>query len=110
MANIHIERSHSMPLKKARDAANDFAQRLNEKFDLESKWEGDTLHFRRSGVSGTLALTKNGITIDVKLGFLLTAFAGKMEGHINDNLDQLFGKAGAVQTAGKAAAAKKKKT
>lgn len=53
MANIHIARKHSMPLKKARDAANDFAKRLNQKFELQSKWDGGTLHFERSGVSGT---------------------------------------------------------
>ena len=102
MADIHIQRPHSMPLKKARDAANDFAQRLNEKFDLQSEWEGDTLNFSRSGVSGRLALTKSDVTIDVKLGFLLSAFAGKMEGHIKDNLDQLFGKAGAAANKGAA--------
>ena len=102
MADIQIQRAHSMPLKKARDAANDFAQRLNEKFDLQSEWDGDTLNFSRSGVSGRLALTKSDVTIDVKLGFLLSAFAGKMEGHIKDNLDQLFGKAGAAANKGAA--------
>jgi putative polyhydroxyalkanoate system protein len=108
MADIHIQRAHSMPLKKAREAANDFARRLEEKFELDHEWNGDTLSFSRSGVSGTLALTKSSVTIDVKLGFLLSAFAGKMEGHIKDNLDQLFGAAGpAAKTA--AAAAKKKK-
>lgn len=109
MAEIQIQRAHAMPAKKARDAANNFAKRLDDKFDLEHEWKGDTLHFSRSGVSGTLALTKNAVTIDVKLGFLLSAFAGKMEGHINDNLDQLFGKPAAV-TKATAAPAKKKKT
>ena len=108
MANIHITRQHSMPLKKARDAANDFAKRLDEKFELTHEWDGDTLHFERAGVSGTLALTKADITIDVKLGFLLSAFAGKFEGHIHDNLDQLFGAAKPAAT--KAAPAKKKKS
>ena len=46
------------------------------------------------------------MTIDVRLGVLLSAFAGKMEGHIKDNLDQLFGAAAA---AGKPPPAKKKK-
>ena len=109
MAEIHIQRAHAMPVKKARDAANSFAKRLNDKFELEHKWNGDTLHFSRSGVSGTLALTKNAVTIDVKLGFLLSAFAGKLEGHINDNLDQLFGKPVAAPKA-TTAPAKKKKT
>ena len=108
MADLHIQRAHRMPLKKARDAANDFAKRLNEKFELQSEWDGDTLHFERSGVSGTLALSKSDVTIDLKLGFLLSAFAGKMEGHIRDNLDQLFGRAGSL--AAKAVPTKKKKT
>ena len=82
MAEIHIQRRHAMPLKKARDAANDFARRLNEKFELESEWEGDALHFERSGVSGRLMLTRNDVTIDLKPGFLLSAFAGKMEGSV----------------------------
>ena len=108
MADIHIRRAHSMQLKKARAATEDFAKRLNEKFDLQSEWDGDTLHFERSGVSGALALTKDSVTIDLTLGFLLSAFAGKMEGHIKDNLDQLFGKAGVTdtRTGAKAAPAK----
>lgn len=111
MAEIHIQRAHAMPLKKARDAADDFAKRLDEKFELHHTWDGDTLHFERTGVSGTLALTKAAVTIDLKLGFLLSAFAGKFEGHINDNLDQLFGKAGtAAKVPAKAVPAKKRKT
>ena len=108
MAQIHIQRPHAMPVKKARDAANNFAKRLDDKFELEHEWKGDTLHFSRSGVAGTLALTKHTVTIDVKVGFLLSAFAGKMEGHINDNLNQLFGKPAAVPKAAAAQAKKKK--
>ena len=118
MATIHIQRAHTMPLKKARDAANDFAKRLDEKFELHHTWDGDTLHFERSGVSGTLELTRESVTIDLRLGFLLSAFAGTFEGHIKENLDKLFDKpvAPASKTSAKAPAktvkaapAKKKK-
>ena len=53
MADIHIARTHALPLKKAREAADKFADQLAEKFDLESEWHGDTLHFKRAGVNGT---------------------------------------------------------
>ncbi len=111
MAEIHIKRTHAMPLKKAREAADDFARQLDKKFELHHTWAGDTLHFERTGVSGTLVLGKSTVAIDLKLGFLLSAFAGKFESHINDNLDKLFGKAGAApaKAAPKAAPAKKKK-
>ena len=118
MASIHIQRAHTVSLKKAREVANVFAKRLDEKFELRHTWDGDTLHFERTGVSGTLALTKTAVTIDLKLGFLLSAFAGKFESHINENLDQLFDKPGAPESKTsakvpartvKAAPAKKKK-
>ncbi|MFN0160038.1 MAG: polyhydroxyalkanoic acid system family protein [Burkholderiales bacterium] len=91
MADLNITRAHSMPVKKAREAAEGFARQLDEKFDLESEWQGDTLHFRRAGVAGTLALSKNSVAINVKLGLLLSAFRGKFEEHINANLDRVFG-------------------
>lgn len=91
MADIHIERAHAMPIKKAREAADRFADELAEKFDLESEWQDDALHFRRSGVNGTLTLEKGRVTIDARLGLLLSAFRGSFEEHINANLDRVFG-------------------
>lgn len=90
MADIHIVRNHNMPLKKAREAADGLSARLAEKFDLECEWQGDTLHFERPGAKGTLALGKTSVTIDVRLGLLLSAFRTTMEEQINAQLDQLF--------------------
>jgi len=103
MADIHIVRTHSMPLKKAREAADGLAARLAEKFDLESEWDGDTLLFERPGVKGSLALAKSDVTIDVRLGLLLSAFKSTMEEQINDQLDQLFSSAPAKKAAKKKA-------
>lgn len=90
MADIDIRRTHALPLKKAREAASRFAEQLDEKFDLKSEWEGDTLHFSRTGVKGTLTLAKNEVAIDAKLGLLLSAFKSSFEKHIHDNLDRVF--------------------
>ncbi len=91
MADIQITRTHAMPLKKAREAADGFADQLAEKFDLESNWHGDTLHFNRAGVNGTLTLGRGSVEIRAKLGLLLSAFKSSFEGHIKDNLDRVFG-------------------
>ncbi len=103
MADIHITRSHAMPLKKAREAADRFADQLAEKFDLESQWHGDTLHFSRAGVNGSLTLGRGSVEIRAKLGLLLSAFKSSFEGHIKDNLERVFG-----ETAPPRKAAKKK--
>ncbi len=91
MADIHIARTHAMPLKKAREAADQFADQLADKFDLESEWQGDTLHFKRAGVNGTLTLGRASVEIHAKLGLLLSAFKSSFESHIEDNLDRVFG-------------------
>lgn len=101
MADIHITRSHAMPLKKAREAADRFADQLAEKFDLEAHWHGDTLHFSRAGVNGTLTLGRGSVEIRAKLGLLLSAFKSSFEGHIKDNLDRVFGEAAPPRKAAK---------
>ena len=101
MADIHIARTHAMPLKKAREAADKFADQLAEKFDLESAWHGDTLHFKRTGVNGTLTLGRGAVEIHAKLGLLLSAFKSSFEGHIQDNLDHVFGAPAPVKKAAK---------
>ena len=101
MADIHIARTHAMPLKKAREAADRFAGQLAEKFELESEWHGDTLYFKRAGVNGTLTLGRGSVTIQAKLGFLLSAFKSSFEGHIEDNLDRVFGAPAAAKKTAK---------
>ena len=101
MADIHITRSHAMPLKKAREAADRFADQLAEKFDLESQWHGDTMHFTRAGVNGSLTLGRGSVEIHAKLGLLLSAFKSSFEGHIEDNLDRIFGGAAPATKAAK---------
>lgn len=107
MADIHIERAHSMGLAQARKTAFQWAEQVEEKFDISCTYEegatSDEVSFTRSGVSGTLQVTQDSFVLDAKLGFLLGAFKDKIEGEIVKNLDALIKKAPA-----KAAPAKKK--
>ena len=63
----------------------------------------------RSGVSGSLHVTKDTFELDAKLGFLLGAFKDRIEGEIVKNLDALLAGGPAVKKpAAKKAVAKKK--
>jgi putative polyhydroxyalkanoate system protein len=64
----------------------------------------DLVSFTRSGVSGTLAVTKDRFELQAKLGFLLGAFKDRIEEEIVKNLDTLI----ARKPAAKKVAAKKK--
>ena len=108
MADIHIQREHTLGLLEARKIAFKWAEQVEEKFDMECIYEEgkteDLVSFTRSGVSGTLAVTKDSFELNAKLGFLLGAFKDKIEGEIVKNLDTLIAK----KPAAKKAPAKKK--
>lgn len=119
MADIDVRRAHDLGLKAARAAADKMAESLGRKFGLKGDWNGNTLHFERPGVSGSLAIGEKDVHLSVALGFLLKAMKGSIERAVNDELDALFAapaakkaeppkKAPAPATPKKAAASKKK--
>lgn len=90
MTDIDIRRSHDLGLKAARTAADRMAEDLAEKFGLSGGWTGNTHHFDRPGVTGSLHLTEKELHLTVKLGFLLKAMRGPLEAAIVRELDALF--------------------
>ena len=109
MADIRIHRKHTLGLAKARKVAWQWAEQVEQKFDMEcTVLEGetsDTVEFKRSGVNGELIVAADHFDLTAKLGLLLGAFARTIEAEIENNLDGLLGKAGA---AARKVAAKKK--
>lgn len=93
MTDIIIRRSHTMTPKKAREAAQKIAEKLDEEFDLTYEWSDNALLFRRAGVSGELLVEKKEVHIRVRLGFLLLALKPRIEGEIHRYFDENFGPA-----------------
>ena len=108
MADIYIEREHTMGLTEARKVVFKWAEMAEEKFAMECTYEegptADLVTFTRSGVNGELKVTPDTLEFDAKLGFLLSAFKDRIEGEIVKNLDALLAK---KTSASKKAAAKK---
>jgi putative polyhydroxyalkanoate system protein len=99
MADLHIFREHTLGMAAARKVAHAWAEQATNEFGMECAYaEGkseDTVHFTRSGVNGTLQVTKDRFALDAKLGFLLGAFKEKIEAEIVKNLDSLLKTGGA---------------
>jgi putative polyhydroxyalkanoate system protein len=106
VADLHIHREHHLGLPAARKIAYQWAAQVEQDFDMQCTYEEgsteDSVAFKRSGVQGTLRVTKEHFNLDAKLGFLLGAFKGRIEGEIVKNLDALL----AAKPAKKAAAKK----
>jgi putative polyhydroxyalkanoate system protein len=90
MSEIKYKREHHLSIREAKKIAQKAADDLGKEYDLQSEWEGDTLHFHRSGVDGHMHVTAHYIDLNVKLGFLLRPFRSAFEHHIERNLDSLL--------------------
>ncbi len=108
MSDISIKRSHSMSVAEAKKVADKVAAKLEKDYQLKANWAGDVLNFARSGVNGSLAVGTKDFKIDVKLGFLMAAFKGPIQGAIEENLDKMLKSASEKPAAAKPAAKAKK--
>jgi putative polyhydroxyalkanoate system protein len=90
MSGIDIQHPHSLTMAKARDAVEDVAKKLAERFGFECGWDGDTLNFSRPGVDGSIAVAPEQLHVTAKLGFLFSALQGTVEKEIRRVLDEKF--------------------
>ena len=94
MPDIHIHRDHQLGFKEARKIAFSWAEKAEEKFDMECTYEEgdteDTLTFSRSGVKGTLLVDAHQFEMKAQLGFLFGAFKDRIESEIGEQLDALL--------------------
>ncbi len=94
MADIHIHRTHTLGLDKARKVALQWAEEVEKNFGMACTiLEGetsDTVGFTRAGVNGELIVEAHQFRLDAKLGFLLGAFSKTIESEIEKNLDALL--------------------
>ncbi len=91
MSTIHITHQHKKNHAEAKAAVNRVAKSIAKKFDVTHGWDGDVLHFERSGVHGSITLEKGQVTVFAKLGLLLFAIKGPVEAAIHEYLDREFG-------------------
>ena len=90
MGDIDIRHPHSLPMPQAREEVEQAAQRLSEKFGIQYQWDGDAIDFRRPGLDGRIALETDEVRVTAKLGFLLSAMRGAIEGEVRRALEKRF--------------------
>lgn len=94
MADLHILREHGLGLTEARKIAFKWAEHAEQEFGMACTYEegkaADEVSFTRSGVQGTLHVTKDKFELSAKLGFLVGAFKARIESEIVKNLDDLL--------------------
>jgi putative polyhydroxyalkanoate system protein len=93
MARIAIEKGHRLSHKKAKEAAEKVAVDLKKRFELDYRWNGDAIEFRRTGLAGALHVGKDDVRLDCELGFMLSLLKPTIETEVHKQFDKYFGKA-----------------
>ena len=92
MAKLTIEKKHHLSHKKAKEAAQQVADDLKERFELTYKWRGNAIEFERPGLAGQMLVGKSDVRLDCELGMLLSLLKPKLEAEINREFELRFGK------------------
>lgn len=90
MPRIDIQRQHTLGPERARAVVEQIAGRMREKFGADTRWDGDTLHFTRSGVDGSIVVGAGDVRVAARLGMLLAPLKPMVEEEIRRKLDEHF--------------------
>lgn len=110
MSEIRVRRRHGLRLPQAMRLAETMARRLRDDFGGSYVWDGDTLRFRRTGVSGHIAVTPDDFEIRVTLSFLLGPLHGRIEREILTFCDARAGQAAPDQAQAATPAARRSRS
>ena len=88
MANINIRREHHLGQKVAKERVEEIANTLQEKSHAKWSWQGESLNFKRSGASGSVAVGEDFVEFNIKLSMLLAPMKGSIEQAIQEQVDK----------------------
>jgi putative polyhydroxyalkanoate system protein len=95
MATIDVRRSHALPKDEARKRAEDFATSMENRFDLDWRWEGDRILFEAprgtaKGTKGSVDVSEREVRVQIDLPLLLRMMKGTIESKVAEKLGQLL--------------------
>lgn len=88
MAEFHLSKPYTMPKDELREAAEEFALQLERQHNVRSRWQGDTVYIKGSGVDGKLSIEEDMVDVSVRLGFLASAFHHTLKREVQRYLDE----------------------
>jgi putative polyhydroxyalkanoate system protein len=95
MATIDVRRTHALPRDEARKRAEDLARSMQQRFDLDWRWEGDRIVFEAprgaaKGTRGSVDVGDREVRVQIDLPMLLRMLKGTVESKVNEKLNQVL--------------------
>ena len=95
MSTIDIRKSHTLGKDDARKRAEDLARSMQQRFDLEWRWDGDSIVFdaprgAAKGTRGSVQVGDSDVRVQIDLPFLLRVMKSTVESKVQEKLTQLL--------------------
>ena len=95
MATIDVSRNHSLSKDEAKKRAEDLAKSMQQKLDLDWRWDGDRIVFEAprgaaKGTKGSVEVTESNVRVQIDLPFMMRVLKGTVEAKVNEKLAQLL--------------------
>jgi putative polyhydroxyalkanoate system protein len=95
MATIDVRRTHALPRDEARKRAEELARSMQQRFELDWRWEGDRILFEAprgaaKGTRGSVDVGDREVRVQIDLPLLLRMLKGTVESKVNEKLNQVL--------------------
>lgn len=88
MADIEIEREHSMSPESLKARLNSMEEKLRDRYGVQLVWRGDSADVKGTGVTGEVTVGESRVSVRLKLGFLVRPFASKIQETMEKQIDR----------------------
>lgn len=88
MADIEIERTHTLGLEELRKRLHTLEEKLQERYGAKLNWSGNQADIKGTGFQGTLTLGETTVAVGIKLSFLMRPLAGKIREQMEKQVDK----------------------
>ena len=87
MPKLTITQAHSLPLDQVKARLEALSNRLSEKYGITAKWvTPDRAQVSRTGVSGSISIAQNLVTVALDLSFVLTPLKDRVQNRVQREL------------------------
>ena len=95
MSTIDVRRGHALPKEEARKRAEQLATSMQQRFELDWRWDGDRIVFdaprgAAKGTKGSVQVGDKEVRVQIDLPFLLRMLKGTVENKVNEKLNALL--------------------
>ncbi|HEY4012553.1 MAG TPA: polyhydroxyalkanoic acid system family protein [Polyangiaceae bacterium] len=95
MSTIDVRRSHTLSKEEAKKRAEELAKSMQNRFDLDWRWEGDHIVFEAprgaaKGTKGSVEVTGSEVRVQIDLPLMLRMLKGTVESKVSEKLGQVL--------------------